>query len=93
MPDDPAALLSPIRERSGAALEFPLSGFAEDSIRACTQSAMDVPRLLAAVEAALKLAGKWDAERLRLDTEAYEICARALRAAITTALVGLDEWV
>src|SRR5579859_609598 len=63
MPDDLAATLAGIRERSAAALEFPLSGFAEDSIRSCTQSAMDVPRLLAAAEAALKLADDLATER------------------------------
>ena len=54
MSDDLVATLAGIRERSAAALEFPMSGFAEDSIRCCTQSAMDVPLLLGAVERLLE---------------------------------------
>lgn len=54
-PADPSATLEAIKARSAAALEFPASGFAEDSIRACTQSALDVPSLVAALEAVLKL--------------------------------------
>jgi hypothetical protein len=90
MADDPASLLSPIRERSAAALEFPLSGFAEDSIRSCTQSAMDVPRLLAAVEAALELADDLIVPPYFLDdvTAATRGVALRFRAAITTALAG-----
>lgn len=68
--DDPRATLAGIRERSAAALEFPMSGFAEDSIRCCTQSAMDVPLLLGAVERLLELAGEWDADAAELDRDA-----------------------
>ena len=105
MPDaDLPAVLAGIRERSAAALEFPASGFAENSIRCCTQSAMDVPLLLAAIEAVLKAADKWAAESARLDrlaeterdpqariaislrAQAFEDCAKQVRAAITAEL-------
>lgn len=46
------------------------------------------PRLVAAVEAAMKLAGEFEAEGYRLDAGAYESCGQALREAITTALTG-----
>jgi hypothetical protein len=61
-PDDLTAALEQIRARSAAALEFPHSGFAEDSIQACTLSAQDVPTLLAAVEAVLALADSANAK-------------------------------
>ena len=61
MPDDPADLLSPIRERAKAAAELNVDLFAKfisadtKSIAAwIAVSALDVPPLLAAVEAALK---------------------------------------
>jgi hypothetical protein len=84
VPDDRvAATLAGIRGRSAAALEFPMSGFAEDSIRCCTQSALDVPRLLEALEAARKLTVRW-----KNFAASGEECADELREAITTALTG-----
>jgi hypothetical protein len=86
-----ATALEEIRERSAAALEFPLSGFAEDSIRACTLSAMDVPRLLAAVEAALKETKRLDSGRGDYGhlVNRHEAAA-VFRAAITAALTGKE---
>ena len=86
MPDDDrvASTLAGIRERSAAALEFPASGFAENSIRCCAQSAMDVPLLLAAIEAALKAADGWKYIHSAR-------CARELRAAITAELTGTGK--
>ncbi len=86
-PPDPAAILAAMRERDDrVAMGSP-------------RDPADVPRLLAAVEAALALAGEWDrqaadhAEGLRPSLNDWEgaalsRCAGALRAAVTTALTG-----
>jgi hypothetical protein len=62
---------------------------------AATPEAFDLavllPRVRRAVDAVgriCELADEWDAEGVRLDPQAYENCARALREAITAALVG-----
>ncbi len=51
-----------------------------------------MPVLLAALEAALKLADEWEEGSFRLDvsTTVMDGCARELRAAITTALTGKE---
>jgi hypothetical protein len=53
---------------------------------AMSQSGADVPRLLAAVEAALAEAAKW--KRLAVPGDAQDECADGLREAITRALLG-----
>lgn len=90
--DDPRATLAGIRERSAAALEFPMSGFAEDSIRCCTQSAMDVPLLLGAVEAALKLADGAEPSIFSEDGVPlwWNLDPATIREAITSALAGKE---
>lgn len=89
--NDLTSALEEIRERSAAALEFPLSGFAEDSIRCCTQSAMDVPRLLAAVEAVLKEADEWEATSAVRPLQTRRYAAECFRAAVTRSLAGKEE--
>jgi hypothetical protein len=62
--DDPAALLAPIRERAGAAAAMDIdvlaafNGISVGGVIAA--SAVDVPRLLKAVEDVLKLADDWE---------------------------------
>ena len=56
------------------------------SPRAMALSGADVPRLLAAVEAALAEAAKW--KRLAAPGDAQDECADNLRQAITRELLG-----
>ncbi len=55
-------------------------------------SADDVPRLLAAVDAALRLAGDWDRPSICRDdsVEGVRDCGFVLREAITSALNGRE---
>ena len=95
---DPAvpadAILAGIRELVGARDELAArmqpgrSYGAAEFNAAQDRLAERVPPLLAAVEAVLKLADDWEAEGMRLDPQAYENCARALREAIASALTG-----
>lgn len=94
-PADPvAAYLEEVRKR--AALTKPSAhgytprgeqlpgGPADDWLIANLEAAADVPRLLAAVEAALGLAPHW--ERFGDGQDAQSECAKELREAITGAL-------
>lgn len=90
-PDEASATLAGIRERSAKALP----GFSSD-VRTYVDSANDVPFLLAAVEAVLKLADDWDREAREIPgfkgigASAYQACAKEIREAITTALAGKE---
>jgi hypothetical protein len=93
MADDLAAALARIRERHALAVTpdpdpvFFGSLFQIKSHLVRT----DVPRLLAAVDAALKLADEWEADTIADDyaaQSAYNHCAGSLRAAITAALAA-----
>jgi len=86
--DDLSSLLSPIRERYRTSLAMLPGGPPSSGAWAHVNSADDVPGLLKAVEAALKLADDWDTQGLVLRAGVHEDCARELRAAITTALAG-----
>ena len=85
--DDP---LSPIRER------YRRCGNSPDihvNLETYIDSANDIPRLLAAVDAALKLADEWEGTAATLDggtarANALLDCTASFRAAITTALAG-----
>ena len=82
MPDDHlASALTAIRERY-ATLDDPCGDFAV-VIGRYKHCADDVPHLLAAVEAVLKLTVRW-----KNFTASGEECARELRAAITRELTG-----
>jgi hypothetical protein len=66
-------------------------------VAATTAEAVDLavllPRVRRAVDAVdrvRELADEWDAEGMRIDPQAYENCARALREAITSALTGKE---
>jgi len=86
MPDDPSSLLSGIRERYVRASAQSGAAARGDYIK----SAADVPRLLAAVDAALKLAD--EAEPVERDYGGepiwWSLSPAELRAAITAALTG-----
>jgi hypothetical protein len=75
VPDDPASVLSPIRERWSNRRSFSL-GF----------DPVDGLALLAAVEAALKLAARW--QSFGDGEDAQSECAAELREAIMTTLSG-----
>ena len=91
-PDDLTAALRPIKNRAAIAYASP---------RACSQSQADVPVLVAALEAVLKLADDWAREGegpiWRLDDEdagermASREHATALREAITREITGKRE--
>jgi len=102
MPDaDPAALLAPIRERHNrwhAATRSPALDF-EEWVTFIQASAEDMPVLFRVLDAALELAGKWDAASAAItgqlatlgapvppDVDPGNPRARELRAAITAAL-------
>ena len=55
-----------------------------------TRSCDDATLLVGAIREVLKLAGDWESEGLRLDAEAYENCARAVRETIRAALAGKE---
>ena len=74
-----AAALDEIRERAGYAKEY-MQGDPMPS------SLDDVPRLLAAVEAALNLTARW--QSFGDGEDAQSECANELREAITAALSG-----
>lgn len=83
--DPLAAALEEIRERREA------TGLRDTTDLAVVlgrhaQSSADVPRLLAAVEAALAEAAKW--KRLAAPGDAQDECADNLRQAITRELLG-----
>jgi hypothetical protein len=96
-PADPvAAYLVEVRERSDRPLG-PIVPISNDAVRYLMESAADVPRLAAAVEAALDLADGWDnlssppsavpaLHATLLRTRAFE-----LREAISRALLGEGE--
>jgi hypothetical protein len=83
-PDDLTSTLDEIRERYRASFTT-LPGFSVTPMGTewtHVNSADDVPLLVAAVEAALKLADEWEADSLIIDPEI------ALREAITRELTG-----
>jgi hypothetical protein len=94
VPDTPVtAILDGIRERAAHAdrvLTFKVPGnFGE----AAARSQADVPLLLAAVEAALELAGRWSQDRFKGTSTIewhHQQCAERLREAITAALGGKE---
>ena len=115
MPDDTAtadrvaAYLAAAQERWGTADGMTWHDYATalELLGKALRSLADVPRLIAAVEAALELAGQWRAKAFALmeqlaaedaqgtsaalkgvGSSVQDTCARDLRAAITTALLG-----
>jgi len=94
VPDsDPAsAALAGIRERASAAANFVLTDDIEyEEYRRIAASALDVPRLVAVVDAVLELADGWtlrpgDPDWAR--TRAMDECAGKLRDAIARELTG-----
>ena len=96
MPDpaDPSATLEAIRDRAGVVAKLGPPRPGGDLINAAHRSAADVPRLLAAVEAVLKLADALTAPAVAadcLDEELAEVrreCGERVRRVITRALKG-----
>jgi len=88
MADDPAALLAPIRERHALATTPDPDPVLFGSLFQAKSHLVraDVPRLLAAVEAALKLPDKW--KRFAARGDAQDECADELRAVIAAELTG-----
>jgi hypothetical protein len=78
MAEDVAALLAGWREAAEASTE-------PDDVAFLILAADAMPRLVAAVEAALKTAGDW--KRFAASGDAQGECADELRAAITAALL------
>ena len=70
MPDDPSATLSGIRERYAHGARITATG------RDVCASADDVPLLLAALEAVLKLADEWEAKAAELHDMADRAAGR-----------------
>lgn len=84
MPDNPAAsALDGIRERANG----PMRKFSD-----VDASQRDIARLIAAIEAALKLADEWDAPVPEYDDRmnVRQDCAVRLHEAITAALAGKE---
>lgn len=87
-PDPVTAALEEMRERSAKAM----LGFSSNP-GTYIDSANDVPSLLAAVEAVLKLADTWAAGRpgeIGPGFNATRACGRRIREAITRALTGKE---
>jgi len=87
MPDDPAARLAEIRKRNA---QYAKTMRLTDRT---IERAVDMSRLLAAVEAALKLADDWSQDNFKGTSALERIhqrCAESLRATITTALTGKE---
>ena len=79
MPDaDLSATLAEIRQRRA---NSEIGGFLRPTLAQLDASAEDVPRLLAALEAVLKLTGEWNA---------LWPCATQVREAITAELTGKE---
>ena len=79
-PDSDDRVASTLAEIRGRGYRNGATGAA--CARLSDAAAVDIPVLLAAVEAVLKLADEWEADSFIVDPEI------ALRAAITTALTG-----
>jgi len=94
-PSNPAsAALSEIRERQ-ARIGTARQGSRYDPLIAVAYE--DAPRLIAALEAVLKEAGKWDVIADRLGTHhsrhrAFKMCASEVREAITRELAKGEGW-
>ena len=93
---DPSATLEAIRDRAGVVAKLGPPRPGGDLINAAHRSAADVPRLLAALEAVLKLADDWmntpwpedGGDRAGVATEQIILDGTSLREAITRALNG-----
>ena len=87
---DPSATLEAIKARakSAAAMDIDvLAAFEGVSVGGViAASAVDVPRLVAALDAVLKLAAGWEE-----DGNEFQWCARALTEAITREITGKGE--
>lgn len=83
-PDPLAAALERIGERTADVRAAYATGFGGNA--AARESAEDVPRLLAAVEAAIASASRW--KRFAAPGDAQDECADDLRQAITRELLG-----
>ena len=87
MPDDLASTLAEIRAHNERVIA--LCGMAPLRVQQLAEH--DVPRLLAALEAVLKLTEPPDPENLEYDIDGplgFEVSKAAIREAITTALTG-----
>jgi hypothetical protein len=86
MPDsDPSSILAEIRDRRDGA---DADGLWRPTIAALDLGHDDIPHLVAAVEAALKLADQW--KQFAAAGDAQDQCAGELREAITAALTGQE---
>ena len=90
MPDDPSSILSPIRERRAlvAAANLKADAFGDVYAAMVQLAREDSAILLAAVEAALKLADQYSNGPYAGDLIDRWHAGNAFRAAITTALAG-----
>ena len=84
----PSATLAAIRERG-----YRNGATGAECARLSDAAAVDIPLLVAAVEAVLALADGWEEGSFRLDIGAAVMdgCARELREAITSALTGEER--
>ena len=78
---DPSATLAGIKERG-----YRNGATGAECARLSDAAAVDIPVLVAALEAALKLADEW--KTFAAPGDAQDECADELRAAITAALAG-----
>lgn len=81
MPDDLSAILSGIRERG-----YRNGATGAECARLSDSAAVDVPVLLAAIDAALKVADEWDAQAKKLESRSEFLFERSGE----TAAVMLD---
>ena len=81
---DPSATLSAIRERG-----YRNGATGAECARLSDAAAVDIPVLVAALEAALKLADEW--KTFAAPGDAQDECADELREAITAALAGKES--
>ena len=92
MPDDLTSALDQIRERAWTAANFVLADEIEyEEYRRISASALDVPLLLAAIDAVLKLTdGPVGLEGRGFPGDGQAV-RRAVRSAITSALTGTQQ--